>query len=149
MPGAGARVLANDFPSSVVDSQNTAGTTTSVTYTPTLAGGAVACGVVFTAPTSGKIMVHNYSLVQNSGANDTACSFAVREGAVVGSGTTFLPSSDIRSLRHRLTTQVLFGAAHMVTGLTPGAVYNVQQEFRCDAGTGTFAAKELSVIPVP
>lgn len=148
MAAVGAFVLAADFPASVVDSQNTTGTTTSTTFTATLTGG-TACGVTFTAPTSGKIVVHNYSLIQNSGANDTACGWVLRTGSSIGSGTVVTSASDIRSLRHRLTTQVLFGAAHMVTGLTAGDVYNVQQAFRCDAGTGTFAAKELSVVPVP
>jgi hypothetical protein len=148
MAAVGAFVLAADFPASVVDSQNATGTTTSTTFTATLSGG-LACGVTFTAPTSGKIVVHNYSLIQNSGANDTACGWVLRTGSTVGAGTVVTAASDIRSLRHKLTTQVLFGAAHMVTGLTAGAVYNVQQAFRCDAGTGTFAAKELSVVPVP
>lgn len=146
MTSAGSIVRAVDFTAAVIDTQATSGTTTSTSYTATLTGG-TACGTAFTAPTSGKVTVHNVCQISNSGGNDTWCGWVLRTGSAVGSGTTVsgYSADDSRALLHNGTTVERNGSTLLVTGLTPGAAYNVQQQFRVAAGTGTFANKTLSV----
>ncbi len=148
MPDAGDIILAADFPAAVSDTQDTSGTTTSTTYTATLTGG-VACGVVFVAPTSGRVTVLNSSRIINNGANATYCGFSLRTGGTIGSGTVVMAEGDNRAIGHEQATNTLdrMTVSQLVTGLTPGATYNVQQLFRAVAGTGSFANKHLSVIP--
>lgn len=146
MATAGQKVRAADYPATPTDIASTSGTTTSNSFTPTLTGG-TACGVSFTAPTSGTVLVINTAQMSNSGANNTRCSFFVRTGSSIGSGTTVLASADGRSNLHNGTSEEGHTRVHPVTGLTPGSVYNVQQEFKVSAGTGTFSQKNLIVIP--
>lgn len=146
MATAGATIRAADFPASQADVQSASGTTTSASYTPTLTGG-TACGVAFVAPTSGVVLVFNTAQFSNSGANNTRCSFFVRTGSSIGSGTTVLASDDGRALLQATTAAMCFSRVHPVTGLTPGNTYNVQQEFKVAAGTGTFSNKNIVVIP--
>ena len=134
------------FPAQNSDIQSTSGTTTSVTFTPTLTGG-VAAGHTFVAPASGKVIIFNTCQIVNSGANNSRCGFFVRDGASVGAGTTVLASSDNRSILVGGTNEIRATIIHPLTGLTPGATYNVQQEFKVSAGTGTYSQKSLCVIP--
>jgi hypothetical protein len=145
---AGTTVLGADTPPTQADTQNTSGTTTSTTYTATLTGG-TACGVAFTAPTSGRVLVINNSTITNSGANSTYCSYAVRTGGSIGSGTVFLAESDTNAAINQTTSAFRFGVSRVVEGLTAGSTYNVQQSFRVAAGTGTFSGKHLAVIALP
>jgi len=128
------------------DTQITNGTTTSVTYTATLTGG-TACGRVFVAPPSGIVLISMMIGMFNSGANFTAASFFVRTGGSVGSGTTFLASDDDRGLILAGTNLDQRSGCWTVTGLTPGSTYNVQQNFRVSAGTGSYQRKHLIVVP--
>lgn len=130
----------------VSDEQGTSGTTTSTTYTSTLTGG-TACGVAFVAPTSGRVLIANSARMINSGANQTYCGFIVRTGSTVGSGTSVVSEADARALLHTTTAFARFSVTYLVNGLTAGASYNVQQSFRVAAGTGTYANKEIAVIP--
>jgi len=144
---AGTTVKGLDTPPTVADSEATSGTTTSTTFVETLTGGTT-CAVVFTAPTSGRVLVCCDSRVQNTGANASFVSFVVRTGGTPGSGTSVLGAADARAVLHEGTTFERGGIAELVTGLTPGDVYNVQQAFRVVAGTGAFANKTLTVVPV-
>lgn len=129
----------------ISNSQVTAGTTTSTTYTTTLSAGAV-CGVAFTAPASGSVLVHNTSETNNSAPPDLSlCSIRVRTGAVVGSGTDYLPVSDDEAVFSAADTR--HGISRFISGLTPWASYNVQQLVRVTGGTGTFGRKQLIVHP--
>lgn len=128
-----------------VDSvQNTNGTTTSVTYTATLTGG-TACGIAFIAPASGKVLIHNNSRIFNSGANLSLCSIHVRNGASIGSGTDFLTANDAHAVAFFGSTDDRRGCAVLVSGLTPGNNYNVQQSFKTTGGTANFSNKSLIV----
>lgn len=146
MPTAGQIIRAADFPAAASDAQGTSGTTTSTTFTPTLTGG-TACGLTFVAPTSGKVLVTNASRLTNSGANESYCGWALRTGGTIGSGSSVFGSADARSVLHNGTTFARKGADFLVTGLTAGSTYNIQQEFRVSAGTGSFANKDLAVTP--
>lgn len=145
---AGNIIYASDLLMTEVDNADTtARTTTSTTYTTTLSPAQI-CGVAFTAPPSGKVSIEWGAGVQNNtGPNLGVCSFAIRAGSVVGSGTSFQASDDGRAI-----TSLAFiraGAQSTVTGLTPGTVYNVALEHRvASAGTGTFSNRSVTVVPL-
>lgn len=130
------------------DTQATSGTTTSISYTATLTGG-TACGVAFTAPASGKVLIYNKAYFYNSaaGTSFSFCTARVRTGASIGSGSDVLAAADTEA---NVTTHVAAQTVvRLLTGLTAGSAYNVQQLFRVDAGTGTFLNKHLIVQPAP
>lgn len=128
------------------DQQNTAGTTTSTGYTPTLTGG-TACGSAFIAPPSGVVWIHNSCSIGPGGAIYNFCDFQIRNGGVVGSGTIFRAPLDATALRHADPNFVRATAVTPVIGLTPGATYNVQQQFKVNSGTGTFQDKLCAYDP--
>lgn len=146
MPNAGDPVLAGDFPAGVSDTQSTSGLTTSTSYTTILSGGTT-CGVAFTAPTSGRVLVNNFAHLFNAGANGTFCGWILRTGSSIGSGSTVTAADDARAIVNATASLEGFGSVHMVTGLTGGSSYNVQQAFKVSAGTGTFRNKHLTVYP--
>lgn len=126
------------------DRQDATGTTTSTAFTATLTGG-TSCGLAFVAPASGSVLIHNTMNGFNGGGASFGA-FEVRAGGTVGSGAVFQAAVD--------TKAIVLGAASLamtyttlVTGLTPGSIYNVRQMFRVSAGTGTYAWKELCVGP--
>lgn len=123
------------------DTQITNGTTTSTSYTATLTGG-IACGIAFVAPASGKVEIKNESEINNTGGY-SLCTIRVRTGAVIGSGADVVAVTDDNALFHN--TNIRLSVFNTITGLTPGASYNVQQLFKVTAGTGTFGKKQLSV----
>lgn len=128
--------------------QNTSGTTTSTSYTETLTGG-TACSLVFVAPPSGKVIVHNSSSGRNSTTARVYVSWIIRTGGSVGSGSTFLDAGDNGAITVVGTSEIMVGRANLVTGLTAGNTYNIRQRFRnSSASTGTFDRKELIVAPV-
>lgn len=149
---AGAPALASDVNDAIgvalSDTQNTSGTTTSTTFTATLTGG-TACGFSFVAPSSGKVLVHNAVNMFNSGASHCVASFRIRTGGTVGSGSDVIAVADSIGLtaagaagpadRH--------GVTQLVTGLTGGTTYNIQQLVHVDGGTGTFNNKHLILVP--
>lgn len=148
MPNSGDIVKALDFPAATVSVQNTAGTTSSTSYTSTLTSG-TACGVAFVAPTSGKVLVHNSALLDHSTTGTSWCSWILRTGASIGSGSTALglSASDSRAIKHIGTSESRQGDTYLITGLTPGASYNIVQQFRTTGATATFSDKVLSVTP--
>lgn len=132
----------------VEDVENASGTTTSTSYTATLSGGgAAACGIAFVAPASGTVLIHNNCTISNNtAAVATHCTVRVRTGNSIGSGSDVLAASDTNAVQHPGTSPFRAGATKLLTGLTPGADYNVQQVFRvASASTGTFADKNLIV----
>ncbi len=131
----------------VATDQNTAGTTASTSFTSTLSGG-TACSTTFVAPQSGKVRVHIAALISDATAADLArMGFEVREGAVVGSGTVAWAAGNPYVVGHTGTSSAHVGGSFVVTGLTAGATYNVQQMFATGGGTGTYSQKTLSVTP--
>lgn len=144
---AGQRVTGLMFGEAKQDVQDTAGTTTSAAYVETLTGG-TACSFTFVAPLSGKVLVVNTGQLDNSGAQTSLMSFVIRNGSVVGSGTTFFAATDDDALRNIGTNESEYSHARMVEGLTPGATYNIRQAFRGSGGTtATFSRKRLVVSP--
>lgn len=127
------------------DVQDATDTSVSTTYTT---ADMTPCGTAFVAPRSGKVLIHIAARIDNSGANSTFVSFAVRQGNVVGSGTSVLAASDTRALENNNVNQIMGGCAFLVTGLTAAADYNVQLEHRVTAGTGTLDNRLVTVEPV-
>jgi hypothetical protein len=128
------------FPDTI---QDTSGTTASGAFTEVLTGGTT-CSTTFVAPASGKVDIYNTAQLGNSSsANLSICAVEVKTGAVVGSGTTVLAAATTHGLYCGSTVRAT--VVTTVSGLTPGATYNVQQKFANTAGTGTFANKRLAV----
>ena len=145
-----AALLNDTFRPSNEDTQNTTGTTASTTFTATLTGG-TACGVSFVAPLSGVVEVCNSGFVGNSGVGRSYLGFSLKTGSTVGSGVAVVPVSDENSvaLQAAASNNISAGRSILVSGLTPGANYNVQQLFKVSSGTGPFAWKRLSVYAAP
>lgn len=143
-----AQLLNDTFGVTVTDVQTTAGTTTSTSYTNTLAGG-TACGVVFTAPKSGAVVVHNSAFLDNSTTGRNYLAFDIRTGSTIGSGTSFRAASDADMVASLGSNDMTMGRSVLVTGLTPGAIYNCQQAFKTSSGTtASYSWKQLVVQPV-
>lgn len=130
------------------DTQNANGTTASTTYTASIGAGTPA-GKVFVAPPSGQVVILNACNMFNSGANHGFCTVQVRLGGSIGSGTIVYTGVDADAVVANGTGADRHGAGVLVSGLTPGTTYNVQEIFRVDGGTGTFGNKHLIVIPQP
>lgn len=146
---AGAKAIGADFQNLEVqmDEETAAGTTTSGTYTATLTGGTT-CALTFTAPPSGKIIIHNVAQLDNSSTQTSLCSWQLRTGTTIGAGTVIIDASDDRTIRQIGTNEARFGDSYLVTGLTGGSDYNVQQMFRGSGGTtATFSRKVLIIVP--
>ncbi|WP_416902766.1 hypothetical protein [Micromonospora echinospora] len=121
-------------------------TSTSQTYVP-----GTLHGVTFVAPPTGRVAIHFSGWVGStaiSGAGIyTYMSDYVRAGATLGSGTDVVTPSDDRALFFSLNNTAASGykyvhdsANHQVTGLTPGASYNVVTVFRCTVASGATSA---------
>ena len=152
---AGGILLASDIntlfnqlgAASASNSDSTSRTTTSTTFTTTLTAANI-CGTAFVAPPSGKVLVTWRATMANSGNNYTASSFSVASGTTVGSGTVFLASDDTRTISTDSTTFEGQGASEYVSGLTPGANYNVAMTHRVVAGTQTVLRRTIGVVPL-
>lgn len=125
------------------DTQITSGTTTSTSYTATLTGG-TACGVAFVAPPSGKVFIMNTCQTVPSGGL-ALVTIRVRTGSSIGSGSDVIAALDDNIMY--CGSEIRATATMLVTGLTSGSSYNVQQLFKVAAGTGTFSRKALVVKP--
>lgn len=125
----------------------TSRSTTSTSFTSTLSPANI-CGTAFVAPTSGKVLITWRATLVNSGANYTACSFEIRAGSTVGSGTVFLASADERTVSTDSTTYEGQGASEYVSGLTPGANYNVFLTHRVVGGTQTVLRRTVGAVPL-
>lgn len=144
---AGNIIYASDLlMTTAQNADTTARTTTSTSFTTVLSPANI-CGVAFVAPPSGKVVINWGCGVQNSSSPQlSVCSFAIRAGSTVGSGTSFQASDDGRAI-----TSLAFinsGQTSEVTGLTAGTTYNVALEHRvASSGTGTFSNRTVTVVP--
>lgn len=143
-----AQVLNNAFPASAGDAQDTPGTVTSTAYTAIGLSGGTVCSVVFTAPTSGAVMIDFAALLTNSTTQFTYTSPQIRTGATPGAGTVVVAAADEYALTNFSTNQLRWGGSLRVSGLTPGTVYNCQTLVRVTGGTGTVSRKRLAVSPL-
>lgn len=129
----------------------------------TFDAGLTSVGVAFTAPPSGAVLIiMSAMMTQNINTQATLCSFEVKTGATVGSGTltntTGGTGGDAAANSDRALTvgrAVNSGAvallqadrSELYTGLTPGTSYNVRVMKCVDGGSGTVLYRALKVLP--
>jgi hypothetical protein len=131
------------------------GTTTSTGFTSTLTGTGIAGGihgVPFVAPASGKV----YVIGRANGGNDTAAGytildFEIKTGGTVGSGSIVRASDENQASVYQSPTannQSDRSTTGLVTGLTPGALYNASLTYHITGGSSsTWNRRHISVLP--
>lgn len=128
------------------------GTTTSTGFASTLTGGTSPVFTVFTAPLSGKVLINWAAGVYNTTTAQTVlCALQVRVGTSATVGTIFLAAADnlsIQTTDAAVNQEEQQGRGHLLSGLTAGTVYNAAMAFRVVGGTGAFARKSISAVPV-
>ena len=152
MPRAGQIIRAADFDVFASDSDSadeTGFNSTSFTL------GSTTVGTAFVAPTSGSVVIHwgARALLNVNTALQIRVSAEVRTGSTVGSGTVIAAANDGWSLEIGNATNNRIGAnrARPVTGLTPGATYNVSLWHKNATGVasaGTIFDRDCFVVPV-
>jgi hypothetical protein len=146
---AGTIVKGLDTPPTIDANQSGSYTATNTGYDVAVTGGAYAdCAVVFTAPTTGRVLLHIAATARNATAGAPArVAPEVRTGGTIGTGTIVFAAAHINSVQQADTNLHRAGAAVLVTGLTPGAVYNARLLHMVSSGTGTFAERTIIAAP--
>jgi hypothetical protein len=153
---AGALAIGADFQNLTTKNHQPldSGTVTTGTFTTTRTAATSPVGVSFTAPPSGKVKVHWAAGLAGSTTGGSAfylCTFQIRTGTTIGSGTSFVAGDDNKSLQ--VTNLVSangekqMGRTELVIALTAGNSYNVSLMFRVGAGTGTFSRVSVTLDP--
>lgn len=119
--------------------RNTASTTTSTSYTSTLADG-FTDSVTVTVGANGMALVSIFGILSNSGNNYTSLAFAI-------SGATTRVASDFRDVGNTILNVIQVGATFLETGLNPGSTTFTLQ-YRVGGGTGTFNGRMIAVVPL-
>ncbi|WP_330172940.1 hypothetical protein OG875_04675 [Streptomyces sp. NBC_01498] len=135
----------------VSDQQSSSYDVLSTSYTTTASSGTYAhCQVVFTAPVTGKVEIKTSARMINE-TSTSGCLVApqTRSGGTPGSGSIIEDASDGLGPSNYGNTFSRHGVSHLLTGLTPGSVYNTRLLHRTSvtAATATFALRELIVSP--
>jgi len=146
---AGTIVNALDTPPTVENVQTGNFTFNATTYgIDNDSGTYIDCGVAFTAPTTGRVLVtFKGNLFNDTAAQFTALSHVIRTGSTVGAGTTFQAATDDNALVNTGTNPVIVSSTELITGLTPGDIYNVRLEHRVGANIGTILRRWVVVSP--
>lgn len=145
--GAGNIIYAADLAMTMVNNLDpTSRTLTATSFTSTLSPANI-CGVAFTAPPSGKVVLLWNVDQDNSAAGFVATSIAIRTGSTVGSGASVLAAGFSTAKIDYNGSQTRDGCSHPYTGLTPGTVYNAYLEHLTSTGTGTFQWRSVVVLP--
>lgn len=103
--------------------------------------------VVFTAPTTGRVEIITNARLINTSTSGTLVAPETRAGGVIGSGTPIELATDGIGVSHYGTTFARASVTHLLTGLTPGNVYNTRLLHRVSANSGSIALRELIVKP--
>lgn len=150
MVAAGHRFTTLDFLSAVGDTQDDSFSFDSTTFGVDADSGTyVTCGVAFTGPASqAVVLLYNANLDNGTALAATNVAPVVRDGSVVGSGSTILAASLNIALRNVGTEDRRFGAHYFLEGLTTGDAYNVRLEHRVSGNTGTVSFRNVTVVPV-
>ncbi|MGH8965045.1 MAG: hypothetical protein ACRDXB_06915 [Actinomycetes bacterium] len=147
---AGTTVRAMDFPEAVSDRGDSSFSATITTYGTTASSGTYEeVGVAFMAPTSGRILILTAARMTNSSTDGTLVSPETRTGSTIGSGVAWETIGDGHGVSHYGANFARIGVSHFMGSLTPGDPYNVRLLHRVSGGTGTFALRELTVVPLP
>lgn len=105
-------------------------------------------GLIFTAPSSGRIML-SYSgrLINDTAAQETLMGTVIRVGSVIGDGSTFEAASDGKCLRVIGTDHKQISITRLVEGLTAGRDYNIVFCHRRSGGNAQVNERFLLVRP--
>jgi hypothetical protein len=146
---AGTIVTGLDTPPADTDVQTGSYTFTNMSFGVGTTGGTYAdCGVVFVAPTSGRVLVLWAGLITNSGASSqTLVSPELRTGGTLGSGTVIDAAAASRSIRNTTNIAITVGSHYLAEGLTPGDTYNVRLNHMVSGSTGTVSNRRVTVVP--
>jgi hypothetical protein len=145
---AGSTVKALDTPTTVAADEPDSYTFTNTTYGVGTTGGTyVECGVVFVAPTTGRVVIHTSAQIVNSTTAATRVAPVVRTGGTIGSGTVVQAGIDGNAVVVQGTNSIRLGTSVLISGLTPGDTYNVRLEHRVTTGTGTASLRTVVVDP--
>lgn len=128
---AGTTILAQDTPETVdADVSDNELNISSTSYI----AGAVECSTTFTAPTTGRVIVHVYGQVSGDGTHTIMVSFEVYEGSD-STGTLKQSASDNQAVRTADTIRHGGDIHKMVSGLTPGVTHFARTMHRVTGGT--------------
>lgn len=145
----GTTVLGLDTPPTQASAVSGSITATAITYGTAVTSGTYAdCAVVFTAPTTGRVKIHTSARLLSSGATSgSLVSPETRAGSTIGAGTIVEAAADGGGASHYGSTFARVGVTHLLSGLTPGAVYNTRLLHRSSVvtETATFALREIVV----
>jgi hypothetical protein len=138
-------------PVSAKDSSVADGTTTSTSFANSLTSTTMR-GIQFTAPNSGTVLVSGSATGRNGTANQfSLMDFEVRQGSTIGSGTLIRASDENTTTSFQSDSITHQGwlaiTPTIVSGLTPGAVYNALLTYRTTGGTSTFNRRKITVDP--
>ncbi|GAB3472004.1 hypothetical protein [Actinophytocola sediminis] len=129
---------------------STPGSVATSAYTPNRSAGSPVRGAFVAAP-SGMARVSFRARVRNdlNSSSTMLVAFIIRHGATPGSGTTFQDADDNVSIQHTGLTDLSAGNVDLVSGLTPGASYNVELVYkRTTGGNMVVTAPWVMVEPV-
>lgn len=122
----------------------TFGTTTSTAWTDALAGGPSVLSLAFTAPPSGKVMIH----IKGSARNGGSSNFSGINFRMTGPSAYARAAVDGEQAFVQGQAEVVVTADNIVSGLTPGGVYTVFFQHKVTAGTGTFNYRRIGWRPI-
>jgi hypothetical protein len=144
---AGSLIRALDTPPTVTSEVPDTFNFTNTAYATTgQAGGN--CGVAFMAPTTGRVLLKYGAQIINGATPSSIVAPVIREGGTVGSGTSVLAAADDNAVSAVGATGGSRFREKLVTGLTPGATYNVRLEHRVSsASTGSVLRRVVIVAP--
>jgi hypothetical protein len=128
------------------------GTQVTTTSTAGIAMGASGAQGTFVAPPSGIVEVEVMGQLGSSTDGQAAgCSFEVKTGATIGSGTVIDAASINKAALCANNQVVRSSQTHLVSGLTPGSTYNIRTILFSGVGTNTArcAWTRLIVRPSP
>jgi hypothetical protein len=116
-------------------------TTTSTSYTATLSGGAGTSGPAVTLTTGPKALIAFHCRQSTSiSTTNVWSSVAVSGASAISASDNWALSMDI------VSSQIIHGMAYLEPNLTAGS-NTFTQQYRVSAGTGTFAARRINVVP--
>jgi hypothetical protein len=101
------------------------------------------------------VTIHYATAGFGSAASEQKTAVRIGTGSTVGSGTEFYAADDkdmiVFNNTGTGTTANTYGIGRVteISGLTVGAVYNVQMRHKVTAGTGSWLYRVVKVVPDP
>lgn len=144
-----ATLLNRTLGASVADTQNAlANSSVTAGYNETLDTSPTPCAVVFVAPESGSVLVHNSAWLDSNGNSRTYLGWVARTGGTIGDGTFVQVAQDEDAISSVTVNDITAGRTTILSGLTPGDTYNIRQAAKVSAGIGEYQDRHLAVQPV-